>query len=347
MKYVELGTTGRKVSRICLGTMTWGQQNSEADAHAQIDLALDMGVDFIDAAEMYPVPPKKETYGRTEEYLGTWLAKNKAKRDKVVVATKVASRSMGNDHIRPGQPLNEASIRAAVEASLKRLQTDYIDLYQAHSADRPANRFGVLDYAHKEGADQGASLAETAGAMEKLVKEGKIRCFGVSNETPWGLLDYLRAADKGRGARIASIQNPYSLLNRSFEIGLAEIAIKEKVGLLAYSVLGMGVLTGKYFDGAKPANARLTMFERFKRYSTPRAEPAAKQYVAAAREAGLDPAQLAVAFVASQPFVTAAIVGATSVEQLKTNIAAIDVAISPELRAKLDAIHAGNPNPCP
>jgi aryl-alcohol dehydrogenase-like predicted oxidoreductase len=347
MKYVELGNTDRKVSRICLGTMTWGEQNGEADGHAQIDLALDHGIDFIDVAEIYPVPPRPETYGRTEEILGTWLAKNKAKREKLTIATKVASFSHGLAHVRPGQFLNEKSIRAAVEASLKRLQTDHIDLYQTHSPDRPGNRFGVLDYVHKPDAEQGAPIEETVGVMQMLVKEGKIRHFGVSNETPWGLLRHLRAAEAGKGPRIVSIQNAYSLLNRSFEIGLAEIAIKEKVGLLSYSVLGMGVLTGKYFDGAKPAGARLTRFERFQRYSTPGAEPAAKKYVKIARDAGIDPAQLAVAFSVAQPFVTSTIIGATTLDQLKANITAIDVTIPADVRAKLDAVHAENTNPCP
>jgi aryl-alcohol dehydrogenase-like predicted oxidoreductase len=347
MKHAELGNTGRRVSRICLGTMTWGEQNTEEEGHAQIDLALDKGVDFIDAAEIYPVPPKAETYGRTEEILGTWLAKNKAKRDKLVIATKVASRTHGLPYVRGGATLDEKSIRAAIDASLRRLKTDYVDLYQTHTPDRPANRFGQLDYVHQPMADQGAPIEETVAAMEKLRKEGKIRHFGVSNETPWGVARHLEAARAGRGPRIASIQNAYSLLNRSFEIGLAEMAIKEKVGLLAYSSLGMGVLVGKYFDGAKPAGARLTRYERFKRYSTPRAEPAAKEYVRIAREAGLDPAQMALAFAAARPFVTAVIVGATNTTQLAADIDAIDLDLPSDVMAKLDAVHAANPNPCP
>lgn len=348
MKHAELGNTGRRVSRICLGTMTWGEQNTEEEGHAQIDLALDKGVDFIDAAEIYPVPPKPETYGRTEEILGTWLAKNKAKRDKLTIATKVASRTHGLAHVRGGTaPLDEKNIRIAIEASLRRLKTDYVDLYQTHSPDRPSNRFGQLDYVHQPMADQGAPIEETVAAMEKLRKEGKIRHFGVSNETPWGVMRHLEAAKAGRGPRIVSIQNAYSLLNRSFDIGLAEMAIKEKVGLLAYSSLGMGVLVGKYFDGAKPAGARLTRYERFKRYSTPRAEPAAKEYVRLAREAGLDPAQMALAFVAARPFVTSVIVGATNLAQLATDIDAVNLDLPADLLAKLDAVHAANPNPCP
>jgi aryl-alcohol dehydrogenase-like predicted oxidoreductase len=348
MKHAELGNTGRRVSRICLGTMTWGEQNTEAEGHAQLDFAVERGVDFIDAAEMYPVPPKAETYGRTEEILGTWLARNKAKRDKLTIATKVSSRSQGFAYVRGGNsPLDERNIRLAIEASLRRLRTDYIDLYQTHTPDRPVNRMGVLDYVHQPMADQGAPIEETVAAMEKLRKEGKIRHFGVSNETPWGVAKHLEASRAGRGPRIASIQNAYSLLNRSFEIGLAEMAIKEKIGLLAYSALGMGVLTGKYFDGARPEGARLSLYERFKRYSTPRAEPGAKEYARVAREAGLDPAQMAIAFAAARPFVTSVIVGATNLEQLAADIAAVDIDLPAELMAKLDAVHAANPNPCP
>ena len=347
MKHAELGNTGRRVSRICLGTMTWGEQNTEAEGHAQLDAAVARGVDFIDAAEMYPVPPKAETYGRTEEILGTWLAKNKAKRDKLVVATKVSGKGQGLAYARNAPPLDEGNLRAAVEASLRRLRTDYIDLYQTHTPDRPANRFGQLDYVHKPDADQGAPIEETVAAMEKLRREGKIRHFGVSNETPWGVARHLRAAEASGAQRIVSIQNAYSLLNRSFEVGLAEMALKENVGLLAYSALGMGVLVGKYFDGARPPRGRLTLYERFKRYSTPRAEPAAKEYVRVARAAGLDPAQMAIAFALARPFVTAVIIGATTLEQLETNIAAIDVTLPADVLAALDAVHAANPNPCP
>jgi aryl-alcohol dehydrogenase-like predicted oxidoreductase len=347
MKHAELGNTGRKVSRICLGTMTWGEQNTEAEGHAQLDLAIERGVDFIDAAEIYPVPPKQETFGRTEEILGTWLAKHKAKRDKLVVATKVASRTHGLPYVRGGSALDEKNIREAIEGSLRRLRTDYVDVYQTHTPDRQVNRMGLLDYVHKPDSDPGTPIEETLGVMQALVKEGKIRHMGVSNETPWGVMAHLRAAQAGTGPRLVSIQNAYSLLNRSFEVGLAEVAIREKVGLLTYSTLGMGVLAGKYFDGAKPPGARLTRYERFKRYSTPRAEPAAKEYVRIAREAGLDPAQMALAFAAARPFVTAVIVGATNTTQLAANIAAVDLVLPADLMAKLDAVHTANPNPCP
>ncbi len=347
MQYRKLGRTGLSVSAICLGTMTWGEQNTEAEGHAQIDLALSKGVNFIDAAEMYPVPPKPETYGSTEAILGTWLAKNKSKRADVIVATKIASRGNGTAHIRNGSGLDAKNIRAAVDASLKRLQTDYIDLYQTHVPDRPANRFGRLDYAYDPAADQGAPIEETVATMAALVKEGKIRHFGVSNETPWGVMKHLALSDAGKGPRIVSIQNAFNLLNRSFDVGLTEMTVKEDVGLLAYSPLGMGVLAGKYLNGARPPEGRLTRYSRFQRYSTPRAEPAAAEYVRIAREAGIDPAHMALAFVTGRPFVTSNIIGATTLAQLETNIASIGVTLSPDVLAAIDRVHAMNPNPCP
>jgi len=346
MQYRKLGRTGLSVSAICLGTMTWGEQNSEAEGHAQIEYALSKGVNFIDAAEMYPVPPKPETCGRTEQILGAWLRKNRAKRADVIIATKVTGASNNLAHVRGGARLDAKSIRTAVEGSLKRLQTDYIDVYQTHSPDRVANFFGQGDYEHGPDANRGAPIEETVGAMAALVKEGKIRHFGVSNETPWGTMKHLELAAAGKGPRIVSIQNAYSLLNRYFDIGLSEIAMHEGVGLLAYSPIGMGVLAGKYLNGARPPKARLTLFDRFKRYSTPRAEPAAAEYVRIAREAGLDPAQMALAFVTGRPFVTAAIIGATTQEQLASNIASIDVAIPADVRAAIDRVHAASPNPC-
>ncbi len=346
MQYRKLGRSGLSVSAICLGTMTWGEQNSEAEGHAQIDYALSKGVNFFDAAEMYPVPPKPETCGRTEEILGTWLAKNRARRKDVIVATKVTGGSNNLAHVRGGARLDAKSIRIAVEGSLKRLQTDYIDVYQTHSPDRAANFFGTLEYAHGPDANRGAPLEETAETMAALVREGKIRHFGVSNETPWGTMKHLELADAGKAPRIVSIQNAYSLLNRSFEIGHSEIAMRENVGLLAYSPLGMGVLAGKYLNGARPAGSRLMLYDRFKRYSTPRAEPAAIEYVRIAREAGLDPAQMALAFVTGRPFLTATIIGATKPEQLAADIASVDVKLSPDVLAAIDRVHAANPNPC-
>lgn len=347
MKYRRLGATGLDVSLLCLGTMTWGEQNNEAEAHAQLDRAMELGINFIDAAEMYPVPPQAETFGRTETFLGTWLKRNRARREKLVVATKVTGANNNLPHVRDGKGrLDRANIMAAVDGSLRRLQTDYIDLYQTHSPDRFVNAFGRLGYEHKPEND-GAALAETLGVLDDLVRAGKVRHVGVSNETAWGVMAHLNVAGAGKGPRIQSVQNPYSLLNRSFEIALAEVTLRERCGLLAYSPLGMGVLTGKYLNGQRPAKSRLTLFERFKRYSTARAEPAAVAYVQLAREAGLDPAQMALAFVNSRPFVTATIIGCTSLEQLEQNARSVDMRLSDDVVGAIDRIHSGNPNPCP
>ena len=294
MKRRPLGATGLQVSVVGLGTMTWGEQNTEREAHEQLDAAVAAGVNFIDAAEMYPVPPKAETQGRTEQYLGSWL-KARRKRDQVIVATKVTGPA-DMPWLRGGPRPSRAQVRAALEASLRRLQTDTVDLYQVHWPDRSTNFFGRLGYEHKDGEDA-IAIEETLGALAELVKEGKARHVGVSNETPWGLSEYLRLAREKGWPRVCSIQNPYSLLNRSFEVGLAEFAHREDVGLLAYSPLAFGVLSGKYLDGARPANARITLFSRFQRYTGERVERAVRKYVALARQHGLDPAQMALAYV--------------------------------------------------
>lgn len=345
MEYRTLGNTDIKVSKICLGTMTWGEQNSEADAHQQLDYALDQGVNFIDAAEMYPVPPREETQGRTEQYLGTWLH-NRGQRDRVVVATKVTGRSASFPYLRGGPRLNLAHLREALDASLRRLQTDYVDLYQIHWPERKTNFFGQLGYQHHP-EDDAISIGETLSALADLVRSGKVRHIGLSNETPWGVHEYLRLSAAGEGPRIVSIQNPYNLLNRTYEVGLAEMSIREQAGLLAYSPLAFGVLSGKYLNGQRPSGARLTLFERFQRYTSPIADKASAEYVALAREHGLDPAQMALAFVNDQPFVTSNIIGATSVEQLKDNIASASLQLSDEVRAGIEAIHLAHPNPCP
>jgi aryl-alcohol dehydrogenase-like predicted oxidoreductase len=347
MQYRRLGATDLDVSLICLGTMTWGEQNSEAEAHAQLDRAVALGINFIDAAEVYPVPPKPETFGRTEAIIGAWLKKNPALRSKVIIATKVTGASNSAPHVRDGKgKLDRKTMAMALDASLQRLQTDYIDLYQTHSPERQTNCFGRLDYVHDASRD-GTPIAETLEALDEFVKAGKIRHVGVSNETPWGLARHLSIAAKGGGPRIQSIQNPYSLLNRTFEIGLAEMAIRDRCGLLAYSPLAMGTLTGKYLNGARPPKARLSLYERFKRYSTKRAERAIAGYVDLARQRGIDPGQMALAFAASQPFMTSLIIGATSVAQLEQNVASLDVKIDSELRAAINALHAESPNPCP
>ncbi|WP_295801570.1 NADP(H)-dependent aldo-keto reductase [uncultured Microbulbifer sp.] len=347
MEHRQLGKTDIQVSKICLGTMTYGEQNSESEAFEQLDYALANGVNFIDCAEMYPVPPKPETCGRTEEYIGNWLAQ-RGTREQVVLATKVTGRSSANSgvgHIRGGPRLSREQIFKACDDSLARLKTDYIDLYQVHWPERQANFFGQLGYEH--GEDDGIDISETLSALQELVAAGKVRHIGLSNETPWGMHRYLRLAAHGNKPRVASIQNPYSLLNRTFEVGLAEMAIREQCGLLAYSPLAFGTLSGKYLGGAKPAGARLTLFERFQRYTGPRAVAATEAYVALAREFGLDPAQMALAFVTQQPFVTSNIIGATTMAQLRSNIASADITLSAEQLEAINRVHSESPNPAP
>lgn len=348
MEYRKLGGTDIAVSAICLGTMTWGEQNSLDDALAQMDYALSAGVNFFDTAEMYPVPPRAETQGRTEAYIGEWLARRKRRRE-VILATKVSGRSDAQGdwrHLRGGPRLSREHIRMAVRDSLKRLQTDYIDLYQVHWPERVTNFFGQLGYRHRA-EDSQISIAETLGALDELVREGLIRHIGISNETPWGMMEYLRASREQGLSRIVSIQNPYNLLNRSFEVGLAEIAIRERVGLLAYSPLAMGTLAGKYVGGARPANARLTLYKRFQRYSGTGALAATEAYVALARSLDIDPATMALAYVNSRDFVTSNIVGATSVEQLRADIASIEYALPAAALEGIEAIHRRHSNPAP
>ncbi|NKF24552.1 NADP(H)-dependent aldo-keto reductase [Solimonas marina] len=344
MQYRPLGQTGLQVSAICLGTMTWGEQNSEADAHGQLDLALAEGINFVDTAEMYPVAPRAETYGRTEEYIGSWLAKTGRRQD-IVLASKVIGPG-AFPYIRGGPRLDRASVIAACEASLQRLRTDVIDLYQVHWPQRPANYFGRLSY-DRDGGDGGVPIAETLGALAELQQQGKIRHIGVSNETPWGVGEYLRLHRDEGLPRIASIQNPYSLLNRSFEVGLAEVSLREQVGLLAYSPLAMGVLSGKYLDGAKPEGSRMALFTRFTRYNGPQAEQAARAYVELAREHGLDPAQMALAFVTEQPFTTSTIIGATTLAQLRQDIASAALQLPTSVLRSLEKLHREHTIPCP
>ena len=346
MRYRSLGRTGVQVSALCLGTMTFGEQNTSAEAHAQLDRALDAGINFIDTAEMYPVPPRGETQGVTEEYIGAWLASRRC-RDRVILATKVAGRGDWLPYLRDGKNrLDRRNILTAVEASLRRLRTDVIDLYQVHWPDRKTNYFGDLGYRHVE-EDSPVPIEETLEVLVDLVHDGKIRHFGVSNETPWGLMRYVASADAKGLPRPVSIQNPYNLLNRSFEIGLAEIAHREDCGLLAYSPLGFGVLSGKYLDGQRPEGARLTLFERFTRYSNPEGKAATAAYVALARRHGLNPAQMALTWVASRPFVTSSIIGATTLDQLEDDLGCMDLQLEPSLLAEIDAIHTARPNPCP
>ncbi len=345
METRPLGRSGIKVSAICLGTMTWGEQNSQDEAFAQMDYALDRGVFFWDAAEMYPVAPRRETYGRTEEIIGNWFA-SRGQRDRVVVATKVVGPGSRFGYVRDGKPrLDRKNILAAVDASLQRLQSDYIDLYQLHWPDRNANIFGQIEYTH-DPAEEMTPLEETLGALDEAVKAGKIRQVGVSNETAWGLMKYLALAEAGLGPRMVSIQNSYNLINRTFEQALAEVAHREDCGLLAYAPIAAGALTGKYLGGRKPEGARMTLFPQNTRYFTPRAIEATAEYVALAETQGLKPAQMAGAFVYSRPFVTASIVGATSLEQLELQIDAAGLQLSQEVLDGIAAIHARYTYPC-
>ena len=345
MRYQTLANTDLNVSKLCLGTMTWGEQNTEQQAHEQLDYALDQGINFIDTAEMYPVPPQGDTQGTTERHIGTWF-KSRNNRDKVILATKVAGPGDWLDYLRGGPRLNREHIQQAVDASLKRLQTDYIDLYQLHWPDRQTNYFGQLSYSHNE-EEEATPLLETLEALNEQVKAGKIRHVGVSNETPWGAMKYLQLAETYSLPRMVSIQNPYSLLNRTFEIGLAEIAHRENIPLLAYSPLGFGVLSGKYLGGTWPENARLTLYKRFQRYTSEQAEIATQAYVDLAREHQLDPSQMALAFVTERSFMGSNIIGATTMEQLVSNIASIELTLSDEVLAGIEAIHQQMPNPCP
>lgn len=346
----KLGRTGIDVTSICLGTMTWGQQNTEADGHDQLDYAIDRGINFIDTAEMYSIPPRAETQGSTERIIGNWFAA-RGGRDKIVLATKVSGRT-SSDWLRPdkkGARLDESNIRYAVEQSLKRLRTDYIDLYQLHWPDRSVELFGSTGNVFRDlpKNDDSITVEETLGVLGRIVVEGKIRHVGLSNETAWGVSRFIHAADTGQGPRIASIQNVYNLISRTFEIGLAEMAMREDVGLLAYSPLAQGYLTGKYQRGARPAGARTTLFNRGMRYEKPGAEAAIDSYLALARDLDLDLAQLALAFVTSRKFVTSNIIGATTMQQLETDLDSLDLVITPEIEDRIDAIHQLQQNPTP
>ncbi len=345
MLYRPLGQTGVDVSALCLGTMTFGEQNTEAEAFEQLDRALAAGINFIDTAEMYPVPPKAETQGATETIIGNWLAA-RGGRDRLIIASKVAGRADWLPYLRGGPKLDRANIEAALEASLRRLQTDYLDLYQLHWPDRKTNFFGSLGYEHAE-QDDSVPLLETLQVLDDLVRAGKVRHVGLSNETPWGAMRFLALAEQHGLPRMVSIQNPYNLLNRSFEVGLAEVAMREHCGLLAYSPMAFGVLSGKYLNGARPPKGRVTLFERFSRYSNPEAEAATADYVAIARRHGLDPAQLALAWVTSRPFVTANIIGATTMAQLDADLASLDLTLTDEIVAEIEAAHRQQPNPAP
>jgi aryl-alcohol dehydrogenase-like predicted oxidoreductase len=346
MEYRQLGNTDLKVSMICLGTMTYGEQNTEKEALEQLDFSFENHVNFIDTAEMYPVPPRAETYSRTESILGKW-SKLKTHRSQIILATKIAGpgRSMG--YIRDGSPrLDKKNFILAVEDSLKRLGTDYIDLYQLHWPDRNTNFFGKLGYEPEEMEKQ-TPILETLEAMEAVRKSGKVRYFGLSNETPWGVMKFLQLSEKYNLPKIISIQNPYNLLNRTYEIGLAEISHRENIALLAYSPLGFGVLSGKYNYGSQPEKGRLTLFKRFQRYTNEKALLAAEKYCSIAAEYGISPTQLALGYVHYRPFVTSTIIGATTMEQLKENLDSSIMKLKKEIIEKIDTVHTEIQNPCP
>ena len=345
MKYRKLGGTNTEVSVICLGTMTWGEQNSEEEAHQQLDYALSQGVNFVDTAEMYPVPPQQETQGLTESYIGSWL-KKRGTREKIVLASKVAGAADWLPYLRGGPRLNETQIDDALHASLRRLQTDYIDLYQLHWPERPTNFFGQLGYVHRDKEDV-IPISETLEALSKHIKAGKIRYIGLSNETAWGAMKFLATAEQMGLPRMVSIQNPYNLLNRTFEVGLAEIAHREDLGLLAYSPLAFGMLSGKYLGGKRPDKARLTLYSRFTRYLNAQGEAATAAYQAIAHKYDVELSQMALAYVNSRPFLSSNIIGATTMEQLADNIASIQLTLSDELIGDIESVHSEFTYPCP
>ena len=347
MHYRNLGSSETKVSVICLGTMTWGQQNTRAEAFQQMDYALAEGINFFDTAELYSVPPKAETYGRTEEIIGEWF-KASGKRNTVILASKIAGPGIDwIPHIRQGKTtFNQQFIKDALDASLKRLQTDYIDLYQLHWPERKTNYFGRLGFTPEDETQQ-TPFIETLQALDQQVQAGKIRYIGLSNETPWGVMRFLQLAEQYNLPRVVSIQNPYNLLNRSYEVGLAEVSWREKVGLLAYSPLGFGTLSGKYLDNKKPAGSRLDLFPQYTRYSSPNATDAVEQYIALAEKYRIDPAQMALAYINSRSFLTSTIIGATTMKQLTTNIDSIKINLSAEVLDEIETIHCMHPNPSP
>ena len=342
MKYKNLGNTELRVSQICLGTMTFGEQNTEKQAHDQLSFSIDHGINFIDTAEMYAIPPKKETQGLTEKYIGTWIEKNK-KRDTYVIATKVAGTGM--EYLRGGSRLSKNHVKKAIDDSLVRLKTDYIDLYQTHWPERQTNFFGRLGYTYSD--ELGVAIDETLMALDDAVQAGKIRYIGVSNETPWGVQEYLNVAKLKMLSRIQSIQNPYGLLNRIFEVGLAEISHRENIGLLAYSPLGFGVLTGKYLKNV-PKKSRLGLYgDWFTRYNNEKCIDATKRYLAIAEKYNMSLTQLALAFVNTRPFLTSNIIGATTINQLKENIDSINVVLSEDIINEVNEVHDDIPNPAP
>ena len=345
MKYTTLPNTDIKVSKLCLGTMTWGNQNTQEEGFSQMDLATDKGINFFDCAELYPVPATAETYARTEQIIGNWFQKT-GKRDQIVLATKIAGPGDYTAHIRTNG-FRSVALKDAVNNSLKRLKTDYIDLYQLHWPERQTNTFGIRDYKHHTEDVWQDNFNEVLHSLDEIIKEGKIRQIGISNEKAWGTMRYLEESKTNNLPRVITIQNAYSLLNRVFEGDMAEISMRENVGLLAYSPMAFGVLSGKYIKGTAAENSRLKLFPRFARYSSEQATEATKQYLKIANEYNLSLAQMALAFVTQQPFVTSNIIGATSLEQLSENIDSIHVSLNQDVIESINKIHAIIPNPAP
>ena len=347
MIYSKLGHTNIEVSKICLGTMTFGEQNTEKEAHEQLDFSLEHGVNFIDTAEMYPVPPNSKTQGLTEKYIGSWL-KKRNNRDDVIIASKVTGPAPDFSYIRNSLKIDKRNIEKAISENLKRLNTDYIDLYQIHWPQRQTNYFGQLNYKYsKENANEIIdNLNESYEALNNLVISGKIRSIGLSNDTSWGAMKFLEISKEKSFSKIVTIQNPYSLLNRTYEINMAEIAEMENIKLLAYSPLGFGVLTGKYINN-KPKDSRLSLWNRFNRYSNKNSKDSTLKYVELAEKYNITPTQLSLAFVNQQPFVTSNIIGATNLSQLNENIKSIDKILDEEIISEIESIHLSQPNPAP
>ncbi len=349
MRYRKLGNTNTDVSVICLGTMTFGEQNSEKDGFEQMDYAIDRGVNFIDTAEMYAVPTRAETYGKTEEIVGNWI-KSKKNRDKVILATKIASKSNGLSWVREGGKklsFNKKNINAAIDASLKRLKTDYVDLYQLHWPERNVPKFGVMDFEYDPNDNEWTAIEEVLENLNQLIDQGKVRYIGVSNETPWGLMKFMQVAKEKNLPVMVSIQNVYNLVNRVFDIANSEVSLRENCGLLAYSPLAGGRLSGKYLNDQNPKNSRYTLFASiFERHRTPRGEVAISKYVNLANKYNIAPSTFANAFVNDRPFVTSNIIGATTMDQLKENIDSIDIKFSDEILREIEDIHLADPNPC-
>jgi aryl-alcohol dehydrogenase-like predicted oxidoreductase len=346
MKYTTLPNTDIKVSKICLGTMTWGNQNTQEEAFEQMDYALEQGVNFFDTAELYPVPATPETYADTERIIGNWFAKT-GNRDKVVLASKIAGGGDYTKHIRTGG-FNKENIIEAVEGSLKRLKTDYLDLYQLHWPDRGVNCFGMRDYPFKSSSKEAEKHLEILETLNRFVKAGTIKAIGLSNETPWGTMKYLQTAEANNLARPVTIQNSYSLIHRAYEYGMSEVSMREDIGLLVYSPLAQGVLSGKYLDGKSPEGSRGNLFPRFiARYMGDGSLEAVTRYQAIAKKNGITLSELSLAFINQLPFVTSNIIGATKMSQLKENIGSINIDLSEEVIAEINAVHSEIPNPAP